>query len=75
MATINVVNLSRNTLHGKTPRLMVDLDSGGVVHTVSLMPDSVATCSITDIKNVMEWNIPMVTVNPEDFQVTTVTDH
>ena len=37
------------------------------------MPDSGATCSITDIKNVMEWNIPMVTVNPEDFQVTTVT--
>ena len=67
------MTLSRNTLHGKTPRLQVTLFSGGVQHTVNLMPDSGATCSITDISNILKWKLPMDTVNPEDFNVTTMT--
>ena len=67
------MSLSRNTLHGETPRLQVSLDSTGKKHTVDLMPDSGATCSITDHKVVLEWGLPMVAVRPEDYQVTTVT--
>merc|ERR1712121_40238 len=72
-ATINLMSLTRNTLHGETPRLQVSLENAGERHTVELMPDSGATCSITDHSMVLKWGLPMVAVSPEDYQVTTVT--
>ena len=72
-ATVNHMSLSRNTLHGATPRLQVGLHSGGEHHMVDLMPDSGAECSITDITMVLKWGLPMVHVDPADYRVTTVT--
>ncbi|MDP6725600.1 MAG: hypothetical protein QF536_10485, partial [Arenicellales bacterium] len=67
------MSLTRNTLHGETPRLQVSLESAGGRHTVELMPDSGATCSITDHSMVLKWGLPMVAVDPAAYHVTTVT--